>query len=315
MHWFAHAPANIALIKYMGKKDRAKNVPANPSLSYSLDNLRTNVMLEMNPSKQDVWESLTIPCTEPLILSAAAQERFLRHLRNLKQYFNYTGFFIVRSNNNFPHSSGLASSASSFAALTKCGSLALSELTQSPLPSIETQAALSREGSGSSCRSFFSPWALWDDETVTPIQLPYMQLIHEVIVISKNEKAVSSSAAHQRILSSPWYAERGARARQNLKLLLDAFTSKDWAAAYQICWHEFHDMHRLFTTCAQPFSYMTDKTTTALTTLQDLWHRFGDGPIVTMDAGPNIHILYRADQAGMAIEFRKEYLTGNYDHL
>ncbi len=315
MHWFAQAPANIALIKYMGKKNHKKNVPANPSLSYSLDNLRTKVMLEMNSGKQDVWESLNIPGAEPLILSTAAQERFLRHLGNLKQHFKYTGSFIVRSSNNFPHSSGLASSASSFAALTKCAALALSELTQSPLPSIETQAALSREGSGSSCRSFFSPWALWDDETVTAIQLPYMHLIHEVIVISKNEKAVSSSAAHQHILTSPWYAERPARARQNLKRLLDAFTTKDWAAAYEICWHEFQDMHRLFTTCAQPFSYMTDKTTTALNTLQDAWHRFGDGPIVTMDAGPNIHILYRADQAEMAIEFKQEYLTGNYDLL
>lgn len=315
MQWFAQAPANIALIKYMGKKDPETNTPANPSLSYSLDNLRTNVSLELNAGKQDVWESLTILGTEPLILSTAAQERFLKHLARLKSYFNYTGSFVVRSSNNFPHSSGLASSASSFAALTKCAALALSELTHRSLPSIETQAALSRQGSGSSCRSFFSPWSLWDDETVTPIQLPYMHLSHEVIVISKDEKDVSSSAAHKRILTSPWYAERGNRAQQNLKLLLNAFTKKDWAAAYQVCWKEFQDMHQLFATCEQPFSYMTDKTTTALNTLQDLWHRDGDGPIVTMDAGPNIHLLYREDQSEMALAFKKEYLTGNYDLL
>jgi len=46
MQWFAQAPANIALIKYMGKKDPQKNLPGNPSLSYSLDNLLSNVMLE-----------------------------------------------------------------------------------------------------------------------------------------------------------------------------------------------------------------------------------------------------------------------------
>lgn len=315
MQWFAQAPANIALIKYMGKKDHKKNLPDNPSLSYSLDNLLSNVSLEEHAGKKDYWEPLNIPGAQAFALSTAAQERFLRHLAYLKEYFNYSGFFVVRSSNNFPHSSGLASSASSFAALTKCASLALSELTHKPFPSIETQAALSRHGSGSSCRSFFSPWALWDDETVTAVQLPYMQLIHEVIIISQAEKEVSSSAAHERIITSPLYVKRSERARDNLKLLLDAFTAKDWTAAYQICWREFQDMHQLFSTCAQPFSYMTDKSNAALAKIQDLWKRDGDGPIVTMDAGPNIHLLYRMDQAQMALEFRREHLTGNYDLL
>ena len=315
MQWFAQAPANIALIKYMGKKDPDKNLPDNPSLSYSLDNLLTNVMLETHAGTKDIWEPLTIPGAEPFTLSPAAQERFLHHLAALKTWFNYTGAFIVRSSNNFPHSSGLASSASSFAALTKCAALALSELTHRPIPSIETQATLSRQGSGSSCRSFFSPWALWDNDSVKAVELPYMALRHEVIIISKDVKEVSSSAAHQRVLTSPFYTTRAERARQHLHLLLDAFAKKDWTAAYQICWREFQDMHQLFSTCAQPFSYMTDKTHVALATLQDLWQRFGDGPIVTMDAGPNIHLLYRTDQADMAIEFKKNYLTGNYDTL
>lgn len=315
MQWFAQAPSNIALIKYMGKKDPAKNIPDNPSLSYSLDNLLSYVSLETHTEKKDIWAPLTIPGAEPFTLSPVAQTRFLRHLANLKTWFNYSGYFIVRSSNNFPHSSGLASSASSFAALTKCAALALSELMHKPLPSIETQASLSRQGSGSSCRSFFSPWALWDDESVTAIQLPYMQLRHEVIIISKDEKEISSSAAHQRILTSPQYTERGERARQNLKLLLDALTTQNWSAAYTICWREFQDMHHLFTTCAQPFSYMTDRSNAALNAIQDLWERNGDGPIVTMDAGPNIHLLYRPDQAEMAIQFKKDYLTGNYDCL
>lgn len=315
MQWFAQAPANIALIKYMGKKDPVNNIPSNPSLSYSLDNLLSNVTLEENTGKKDFWEPLVIPGAKPFTLSTAAQERFLHHFARLKTYFNYSGSFIVRSSNNFPHSSGLASSASSFAALTKCASLAFSELTHTPLPSIEVQAALSRQGSGSSCRSFFSPWALWDDETVTAIQLPYMQLIHEVIIISQVEKDVSSSAAHQRILSSPNYTTRSHRATEHLNLLLNAFNAQDWTAAYDICWREFQDMHQLFSSCAQPFSYMTDKTNVALNTVQNLWQRNGDGPLVTMDAGPNIHLLYRMDQAEMAIQFKKDYLTGNYDLL
>lgn len=315
MQWFAQAPANIALIKYMGKKNYEKNIPDNPSLSYTLDNLLTNVLLEPTTSNKDYWEPLPIPGAPSFNLSLAAQQRFLGHLANLKAHFNYTGSFIVRSSNNFPHSSGLASSASSFAALTKCAAIALSELTNTPPPSIAEQANLSRLGSGSSCRSFFSPWALWDDEFVTPIELPYQQLTHEVILIDQNEKKVSSSAAHLRILTSPSYETRCERAQHNLKLLLDAFTAKNWAAAYQVCWQEFQDMHHLFSSCAQPFSYISEKSQTALTTVQDLWQREGDGPIVTMDAGPNIHLLYHADQAELARKFRMDYLLGNYDVL
>ena len=74
-------------------------------------------------------------------------------------------------------------------------------------------------------------------------------------------------------------------------------------------------MHHLFSTCDQPFSYMTDKSNAALSSVQDLWQRNGDGPIVTMDAGPNIHLLYRMDQGEMAMQFKKDYLTGNYDLL
>lgn len=315
MEWFAQAPSNIALIKYMGKKDAENNIPINPSLSYTLNNLLSSVMLECHPGKKDFWEPLNIPEALKLDLSNEAQERFLRHLARIKAQVNYTGAFIVRSNNNFPHSSGLASSASSFAALTKCACLALSELTQTPIASIETQAQLSRAGSGSSCRSFFSPWALWEDENVKTIDLPYNQLIHQVIVISHAEKKVSSSEAHQRIRTSKLYATRSQRAEQNLKTLLDNFNSHDWTSAYQVCWREFQDLHALFSSCSSPFSYINDRSQAVLGHLQELWERGGDGPLVTMDAGPNIHILYRPDQTEMALKFKRDYLINNYDVL
>ena len=315
MEWFAQAPANIALIKYMGKKDIENNIPINSSLSYTLNNLLSNVMLEHHPGKKDFWEPLDIPGTLKFNLSSDAQERFLRHLARLKAQVNYSGAFIVRSNNNFPHSSGLASSASSFAALTKCAVMALSELTETPIPPIEVQAQLSRAGSGSSCRSFFSPWALWKEDTVTAIELPYNQLLHSVIVISHAEKKVSSSEAHQRIRTSKLYPTRGQRAEENLKTLLNAFDAHDWKSAYAVCWREFQDLHSLFSTSAAPFSYMTDQSNAALVSLHELWQREGDGPLVTMDAGPNIHILYRPDQAEMAQKFKQNYLIGNYDVL
>lgn len=315
MQWFAQAPSNIALIKYMGKLDAEKNIPMNASLSYTLSNLVSSVMLEQHSGKKDYWEPLNTPGSLAFTLSEKAQERYLRHLARIKTLVNYQGAFIVRSCNNFPHSSGLASSASSFAALTKCAILALSEIHHQELPSIEFQAQLSRIGSGSSCRSFFSPWALWQGETVKAIELPYPQLLHQVIVISREEKAVASMAAHQMVQTSPHFVGRAKRAEQNLKILLQAFEARDWQSAKHVCWQEFQDLHQLFSSSKTPFSYFTEQSQAVLDTLQQEWQKNNDGPIITMDAGPNIHLLYRPDQAEMARQFKQDVLIGNYDVL
>lgn len=311
--WLAHAPANIAVIKYMGKNDQATNIPSNPSLSFTLNQLKSSVSLELHSGKHDFWEPLEIPGIDHFALSQEGQQRFLKHLDFLKRHFSYTGGFTVRSNNNFPLSTGLASSASSFAALTQCTVEALSELTQQALPPVATIAGLSRQGSGSSCRSFFSPWALWENDTVREIDLPYPDLIHEVILVNHEIKAVSSSKAHELVKTSPQYVTRPERAKQNLKELLAAFEAKNWSSAYQICWREFQDMHALFSSCAQPFSYITERSLQVLDQLQDAWQKNQDGPIITMDAGPNIHLLYRSDQKELARVFKQDVLIGNFD--
>lgn len=145
--------------------------------------------------------------------------------------------------------------------------------------------------------------------------MPYKDLEHQVIVISHEEKKVSSKEAHRRVKTSSHYPTRSQRATENLKVLLTALEVQDWKSAYQICWREFQDMHQLFMNCTEPFSYMTEQTHQALHSLQDLWQREGDGPLVTMDAGPNIHLLYRPEQAEMAMQFKRDHLVGNYDVL
>ncbi len=315
MHWLAQAPANIALIKYMGKEDETTNLPANSSLSYTLPHLLSTVKLEQLTQKKDIWEPLNIPGTADFTLPLEAQNRFIEHLMRIKRTFGFEGGFIIQSSNNFPHSTGLASSASSFAALTKCALLALCQLTGKAMPSIDEQAQLSRLGSGSSCRSYYSPWALWKKDGVSAVDLPYDHLIHQVVVINSQEKEVSSRQAHQRVKTSVHYAGRCKRAEENLKVLLNALRSQNWKDAYQICWREFQDMHLLFSTCEQSFSYITESGKNLLQTLEKFWEKTEDGPIVTMDAGPNIHLLYRSDQALMAEQFKRTELVGNYDVL
>ncbi len=326
--WLTRAASNIALIKYMGRKDEQMKIPENASLSYTLQNLSSFVELEVSSESTSRWEPLlTLPMDDieelkeqklmPITLSLKAQERFLKHLMFIQEFLGHNGSFIVRSANTFPQASGLASSASSFAGLTLCSVLAISELMDKPAPSVDVIVGLSRQGSGSSCRSFYEPWALWDNEMVTPMEekdLPYPHLIHQVIMISRDEKKVLSSEAHRQVQTSPLYHGRAERAEKRLKDLLIGFKAKNWADAYKITWDEFQDMHELFETAAPAFSYRTEATYGLLNQLKNFWDKNGDGPLITMDAGPNIHLLYRPDQTDMVEKITHDYLKG-YEHV
>lgn len=305
MKWSAEAPSNIALVKYMGKQDSFLNIPTNASLSYTLNHLVTAVELEYDPNlTDDQWEPL-----EQLNLSPRGQERFLAHFQFLKKYYDFDGHFIVRSGNNFPMGTGLASSASSFAALTTVACRALAELTSSKQPSVDELSQLSRRGSGSSCRSFYSPWSVWEGEQARTVDLPFTHLLHDCWIMSEREKSVSSSEAHRRVKTSPYFEGRENRATQRIHALTEALQTQNWYRAYQLTWDDFHDMHRMFETALEPFRYRTPGTDQALLILQDYWDEFGDGPLVTLDAGPNIHLLYRPDQHAMISELRSRFQT------
>jgi diphosphomevalonate decarboxylase len=311
MKWTAHAPSNIALIKYMGKSDGLKNQPMNSSLSYTLPHLLSFVELEELNDAIDQWQPLQQKNCPIFKLSHQAQQRYLKHLQFLKQYFGYEGNFIIRSSNNFPADCGLASSASSFAALTRCACTALSALTNKPMPTTEQQAHLSRQGSGSSGRSFFSPWSIWKADEITSIEVPYSDLIHQVIVVTKLKKPISSSQAHREVITSALFQHRPERANERLKNLLSALEKQQWRLAYEICWQEFWDMHALFETAQTPFGYMTHDSLIVLHWLRDFWQQNNDGPLITLDAGPNIHLLYRTDQQAIAQRI-KNSLAANY---
>lgn len=304
--WLGSAPSNIALIKYMGKNNHDLNHASNPSLSYTLESLRTYIEIEQldaeNP--KDTWQPLAISDLSEIHLSVKAQERFLAHAARIKQYFNYTGNFKISSANNFPQDCGLASSASSFAALTKVLAAAICELQgREPLTSYEL-ANLSQKGSGSSCRSFFSPWCVWNEQEIYPIDLPFNKLIHQVIIVEDQIKDVSSSEAHKRVATSSLFSTRSERVIQRFNELLSAFKSQDWQQICEITWIEFWDMHSLFFTAKPPFQYITTSTYSILETIRNIWQIEKTGPLVTLDAGPNVHLLYLPSQQALADEIK-----------
>lgn len=296
------APSNIALIKYMGKTDSKLNKPTNASFSYSLENLRTFVRIRRKDElSEDSWSSYSRSDLRPIELSEKGRNKFLNHFNFLKQEFNLEGFFEIESANNFPSDCGLASSASSFAALTMAAHecylqnfVTVKKIERTYYP--EQLAQLSQKGSGSSCRSFFSSWAIWIESGAEKIEIPYNHLKHQVLLCDESIKSVSSSEAHTRVLTSDLFKGRAERAEVRLKKLIESLRNENWKAAFEICWNEFWDMHMLFHTSSPAFFYMNDKTISALQALHNNWLSMGDGPLVTMDAGSNIHLLFRPDQ-------------------
>lgn len=304
MKFEAQAPSNIALIKYMGKTDTNENHPCNASLSYTLKNLNSTVQIELIHD-----QSLLETKWEPLIgfnfeLNEKAQVRFIRHFESLCKQFGISGRYVLRSANNFPAACGLASSASSFAALTKAAGLLLREVKGVAL-SNEKMSQLSQKGSGSSCRSFFDEWALWKDLGAIPLELPFTDLFHDVITVDTGVKEISSSEAHKRVISSLNFVGRPERANKRLDVLIKTFQDKNWQSAYETVWAEFWDMHSLFETSQPSFGYITEKSVKALNLCRDFWRREEDGPLVTMDAGPNVHLLWRNDQIQKRIRLRE----------
>lgn len=306
------APSNIALIKYMGKLAGSENLPTNPSLSYTLKNLKTCVVIKESFTKipLDQWKALD----SNFQLTKKAQERFLKHWEYLKKTFGIKGSYIISSTNNFPASCGLASSASSFAALTKAAYQVSLDQGGTKLNLIDL-ANLSRKGSGSSCRSFFSPWAQWqgkDIQTLT-VHKDYLQLKHSVLLVSTEEKKVSSSEAHNRVLEHLDFLNRIKRSEERFLKLKNLLTKPDqFLIIKDLVWKEFMDMHQLFETCPKAFSYFTP---TVKSLLQDLDHFIvtQKAPLwVTMDAGPNIHLLYQS-QEEEKIKTHLSQLTKQYN--
>lgn len=299
------SPSNIALIKYIGKKDA--NHPINPSLSYTLNHFISGVRIfksshrrdEHSQEKmQDYWQPLTGLRWLPISMTEDEKKRFLVFFKKLKIFFNLNEIYCVQSANNFPKNIGVASSASSFSALTLAvyGQVLKGRKEQFKSLSTENLSQISREGSGSSCRSFFKPWCLWDKNKIQSLSFPFNKLDHDLVLSRNEEKKIASSTAHCLIRTSPYFENRADRAKKRLKKFIHFMLKTDWMNLYKIVKDEFQDMHQLFETSTPSFSYQNDQTKKVLEEVEKFWRDNKDGPLVTMDAGSSIHLLYRPDQ-------------------
>jgi len=204
------SPSNIALVKYWGKK--SIQLPQNASVSFTLQQCYTNTRVRytvvdgpQNEVSFDIFlDGKSVPEFKPKIKGFF--ERIATYMPFLKDY-NYT----IETTNSFPHSSGIASSASGMSALALC----LMEIERALYPSMkdtyfyQKASFLARLGSGSACRSIAGPLVVWGthdqiDESDDLMGTLYPYDVHPVfksyqdtiLLVDKGEKQVSSTVGH-----------------------------------------------------------------------------------------------------------------------
>jgi len=282
------ANSNVALVKYWGKTDEGAKHPAASSLSVTLDSLSTAAWVELSDdSKEDRIEGLPLPAT-------AKVQAFLSEFRSR---FGIHAHARVRLASNFPVAAGLASSASTFAALAKA------LVTEAALELEDREVAdLARTGSGSACRSVYGGFVEWRPEgggsVVEPVaSKDHWRLRILVAVTSERPKAVGSSAGMRRTAdTSPYYRswiESGQADLVEVRAGIRARSlSRVGVAAERNCLR----MHAAAIAATPPLLYWEPATLAVMRRVWELRER-GIGAYFSIDAGPQVKVFCESGSA------------------
>ena len=319
-------PSNIALVKYWGKK--GKQIPQNPSISFTLSECCTETFVEFEKADRFGFSFFFEGKENPAF--GVKIEKFLIDNQAFFPFINQLNL-KVESRNTFPHSSGIASSASSMSAFVMClldieYQFAGIEHQRAGNFSIVPQKAsyFSRLASGSAARSVFPAMALWgkteayegsSDEYAVSLAddiHPIFKTFHDAILIVSGEtKSVSSRAGHALMESNPYASARYAQANENIKNLLAALRSGDLDTFINITESEALQLHALMM-CSNPsFILMKPNTLNIINEIRTFRNETKIPLCFTLDAGPNVHLLYPDSEAKQVVKFIKKTLS-NY---
>jgi diphosphomevalonate decarboxylase len=306
----AKSPSNIALVKYWGKKKN--QIPTNSSISYTLTNSFTATTLKFTPKEEkgfDVKVYLEGEFKEsfaPKIITFF--ERISDYIPFLEQFS-----FEVYTSNSFPHSSGIASSASGMSAMALC----LVEIEQLLGASITEDEALkkasflARLGSGSACRSIYKGLVEWGENSFiegssdlygtkypdTEIHDVFKSFHDTILLIHEGEKSVSSTVGHNLMNGHPYAERRFVEANENLEKLIQILKVGDVEAFGKLVEHEALTLHAMMMMSDPAFILMKPNTVAALEKLWAFRRETGNQLYFTLDAGANVHLLYPAQDA------------------
>ena len=305
------SPSNIALIKYWGKYGR--QLPKNASISLTLENAFSETHLQYEQKNAQSAAGLSFDFLfegkENPNFSARI-EKFMSSILDempfLKDYH-----FQIQSHNSFPHSAGIASSASGLSALALCLTQLATEIGYGDFTKEnfkEKASYFSRLASGSACRSIYGGAAIWGEtphyeKASNLYAVPYGESLHpifhtyhnDILFVSKAEKKVSSTAGHQLMEGNPFAEARYAQAQDNLGKLLTHLKNGDIHEAGFIIEEEALTLHALMMSSRPSFVLMQPNTLLLIHKLR-AWREETKLPLYfTLDAGPNLHLLYPSE--------------------
>ncbi|MBT8085567.1 MAG: diphosphomevalonate decarboxylase [Woeseia sp.] len=292
----SQAQPNIALVKYWGKRDAVSNLPAAGSLSLTLDSLWTRMSVKFDESGNA--DALLVNGEEaPAMLPRVS--RCLDDIVGVKR-----PCAMVSSECNFPIAAGLASSASSFAALVVAASHAFGLESET----LEMARSAGR-ASGSAARSLYAgivELQLADDAiAVASIAAPRdWPLTVTVAITEKSAKKIGSGPAMNiSQQTSPFYKEWISRQAQDLANARAAVESRDFAALAAVTEHNCLKMHSVMWSSRPSLVYWNSATLTCLETVRRL-QADGVPAFFTIDAGPQVKIISEpaaAEDVGAAL--------------
>ncbi len=313
------SPSNIALVKYWGKK--GKQIPQNPSISFTLSECRSETFVEFEKAGKFGFQFFFEGKENPAF--GAKIEKFLMDNQAFFPFINQLNL-KVESRNTFPHSSGIASSASSMSAFVM-GLMEIERLLTGPSTGSGTlikASYFSRLASGSAARSVFPAMALWgktkayegsSDEYAVSLAddiHPVFKTFHDsILIVSGETKSVSSRAGHALMEGNPYASARYAQANENIKNLLSALKSGDLDTFINITESEALQLHALMM-CSNPsFILMKPNTLSLINEIRAFRNETKIPLCFTLDAGPNVHLLYPESEAEKVDYFIKNNLA------
>ena len=339
----AQAPSNIALVKYWGKY--GEQLPQNASISFTLSNCRTETTLRYekivsneNFNFEVYLDGKREENFEPKIKKFF--ERIEKYVPFLKEYS-----FRIETKNTFPHSSGIASSASGMSALAVClvaievqlmggtsTALSMTKASNVTLSAVEEQqqnktqinkaSFLARLGSGSAARSLEGPLVVWGEHPAVAgssnlYGVKYEGAIHEnfrnyqdtILLVDKGEKQVSSTVGHDLMNNNPYATARFKTANDNLSKITKIFEAGDYVDFIALVESEALQLHGMMMASTPYFILMKPNTLEIINRIWEYRKISGSKVCFTLDAGANVHVLYPENEKNAVQTFIKNELT------
>jgi len=317
------SPSNIALVKYWGKKEN--QIPENPSISFTLDVCKTSTTLSFSKknNKSNQFSFDLFLDGKPKVDFKPKIETFFNrvepYLPFIKDYH-----FKIETSNSFPHSSGIASSASGMSALALCLMSVERSLNGGETDDYFNKKAsfLARLGSGSACRSIEGDLVVWGkhQEIANSSDLfgiKYPMQVHEnfknyqdtILLVDKGEKQVSSTVGHKLMFGHPYAKTRFEQAHSNISKLIQVLKEGDLNSFIGVVESEALTLHAMMMTSLPYFILMKPNTLEIINKIWEFRQETGLHISFTLDAGANVHVLYPENEKDKIYEFIKNELV------